>query len=551
MTSLADYNNNPGNLRPPKGVTYEGQIGVDENGFAIFENKSFGRNALVRDIEIKQKRGLNNPNDFLDVYTPRSKENPEEGRQNYKMGLAGHLGLNSPKDPFPENSVDKIADYISAFESGQPIQGEKKNDNIPESFTRTSIAEEMKSESDTNQATDEKKPEKPTLVDLAAQTGSYLAKKAEENPVATVAGLGGAALGATTSGLGAKNLVEMENRVKDAKAAYETAKAAARVAATAPAEIGQKLEIEAKRLEQQYLASKASQDALERELASATAESSRYAQPEPDARGKVAGESGTKAYARKMPGQLPPEAMLAEVEDMTSGKNARGKGAYDIAERNAANIQKQKEMGLGGWKMTGRGSEQMVLGPELTAQREAHMASARERVSQLTPEAKLAAEQAEQARQASATAEAVRQREVAAAQTAASKAEQGKTAAQATLETASKNAPRNIGKLGALWSKIPGANMLAGAGAGLSAAEALNRYEKGDKSGAVISTLQVLFDGMAMLPPGTPITAALKGIGVAGGLATTAYDLYRTYNMEQPPPPPQPQKARGGLTMLR
>ena len=36
--SLADYNNNPGNLRPPKGVTYDGQIGVDDKGFAIFEN---------------------------------------------------------------------------------------------------------------------------------------------------------------------------------------------------------------------------------------------------------------------------------------------------------------------------------------------------------------------------------------------------------------------------------------------------------------------------------------------------------------------------------
>mgnify|MGYP003345304440 CR=1 FL=1 len=27
MESRADYNNNPGNLRPPKDVTYEGQIG--------------------------------------------------------------------------------------------------------------------------------------------------------------------------------------------------------------------------------------------------------------------------------------------------------------------------------------------------------------------------------------------------------------------------------------------------------------------------------------------------------------------------------------------
>jgi hypothetical protein len=85
---------------------------------------------------------------------------------------------------------------------------------------------------------------------------------------------------------------------------------------------------------------------------------------------------------------------------------------------------------------------------------------------------------------------------------------------------------------------------------GMSAAEALNRYEKGDTTGAVISTVQTLLDGMSMLPPGTPITAALKGIGVVGGLALTAGDLYRTYNMEKQKPPP-PQKASGGLTLMK
>ena len=44
MSTLAEYNNNPGNLRPPAGVKYDGQIGVDENGFAIF-------GTLLRSIE--------------------------------------------------------------------------------------------------------------------------------------------------------------------------------------------------------------------------------------------------------------------------------------------------------------------------------------------------------------------------------------------------------------------------------------------------------------------------------------------------------------------
>ena len=50
MESLADYNNNPGNLRPPKGVTYEGQIGVDDKGFAIFETPAAGRQALLSEL---------------------------------------------------------------------------------------------------------------------------------------------------------------------------------------------------------------------------------------------------------------------------------------------------------------------------------------------------------------------------------------------------------------------------------------------------------------------------------------------------------------------
>ena len=361
-------------------------------------------------------------------------------------------------------------------------------------------------------------------------------------------GTAGAIAGAGASLLGNKGLAAMEKRVTDAKSAYEAARAAASGASNASAQTAQTLAAEAQRLEQEYKASLSGFQALERELAQATAESTRYLQPEVDTRGKVAGESGTKAYARKMPGQLPPEAMLAEVEDMTSGKNPRGKGAYDIAERNAANIETQKRLGMGNYKMTGTGSEQFVLGPEETARRQAQMDVAGQKAKQLAPQVQTAQGEVNAAQQARDTAEKIRQREVAAAQKAAREAQTAEQVAKTGVKTATEAAPSGVGKLGAIWQKIPGANILAGAGMGMSAAEALNRYEKGDTSGAVLSTVQVLLDGMAMLPPGTPITAALKGIGVVGGLATTAYDLYRTHNMEQQKPP---QKAHGGLTLMR
>jgi hypothetical protein len=240
--------------------------------------------------------------------------------------------------------------------------------------------------------------------------------------------------------------------------------------------------------------------------------------------------------------------MLAEVEDQTRGKNPRGKGAWDIADKNAANIETQKRLGMGGYKMTGTGSEQLVLGPEETARRQAQMDAAAQKAKQLSPQVEAARAETEASAKARETAEKLRQREIAAAQKTAREAQTAATTAETGVKTATQNAPSNIGKLGALWQKIPGANILAGAGAGMSAAEALNRYEKGDTTGAVISTVQTLLDSMAMLPPGTPITAALKGIGVVGGLAVTAGDLYRTYKMEKENPP---KKAMGGLTLMR
>jgi len=119
VESRSDYNNNPGNLRPPKDVVYKGQIGVDDKGFAIFENSEFGDRALRNDIEIKlRKEGIKTPSDFIDMYAPKGDENSEESRDNYKILMAQKLGLNSTTDPFPENPVDNIFNAIKAFEGG-------------------------------------------------------------------------------------------------------------------------------------------------------------------------------------------------------------------------------------------------------------------------------------------------------------------------------------------------------------------------------------------------------------------------------------------------
>ena len=392
-------------------------------------------------------------------------------------------------------------------------------------------------------------PEKrPNLKEMpeAYQKASRLVRNREGDISVPTVATAGAAVALAPEFFGNSGLKEMEKGVKDAKAAFESAKANAQAAAGASSETAQKLAAEANRLEQEYKASLTGYQALERELADAMAESKRYLPTEEGA--KVAGGKGSANYGRVMPGQQIPEALINEIEDMTGGKNPRGKGAWDIARQNAENIEKQKQLGGSSWQLSGKGNEQFVLPPEETAQRQAQMDAAGQKAKQLSPQVDAARAEAEAKASARDAAEKLRQKEVAAAQKTAREAQTAATTAQTGVKTAVEAAPSGVGKVGALWQKIPGATILAGAGMGMSAAEALNRYEKGDTTGAVISTLQVLLDGMAMLPPGTPITAALKGIGVVGGLALTAGDLYRTHMMEKENPP---KKAMGGLTLMR
>ena len=86
MGTIAQDYNNPGNLRPPKGVTYDGQIGIGDHGFAIFETPEAGKTALINDIQHKVGNGLNTPDSFIDKYSP-SGDNTDESRDNYKIYL--------------------------------------------------------------------------------------------------------------------------------------------------------------------------------------------------------------------------------------------------------------------------------------------------------------------------------------------------------------------------------------------------------------------------------------------------------------------------------
>ena len=310
MSTLAEYNNNPGNLRPPKDVKYDGQIGVDDKGFAIFENAEYGRRALLNDINIKLKRGLNTPDKFLDVYAPRGNENPEEARDNYRIFLAQTLGLKSTAEPFPKDSAERIAEAISKFEGGTwgkpPAQPSEE----------------------TEQGGDAQPPA-PTLGQKAEQllkdTGAVAAQAAEEYPTAARAGfdVAGALAGRKLSTMG-----EAARRDIAAQAA-RTPAAAAPPPAT-PAQVAP------------------------------------VTPPEPPSR-KVPGSSGAANWTRVM-GQDIPHVIAESAESMRASDP---RGGQALINRDIEAMRRIREMGLGGYQLSGSGSSQLMLPPEAAAARPA------------------------------------------------------------------------------------------------------------------------------------------------------------------------------------
>lgn len=223
--TLANWNNNPGNLRP-SGFTYPGQIGVDDKGFAVFKNKEAGHDALLHDVTTKIGRGLNSPEDFVDTYAPAG-DNTEEARMHYKINMAKALGLSSTRAPFPENSHQKIANLIAKQEGFSEPEETKKPDAASE--VASDAPNPVPEESDTGTTIPEPAPGDKTLSPTAlsvigggaglatgtaitgAQKGAHLAKgiynylsPAARSTIPRVepSMTGGAGLGSSTIGAG-------------------------------------------------------------------------------------------------------------------------------------------------------------------------------------------------------------------------------------------------------------------------------------------------------------------------------------------------------------
>ncbi len=268
---------------------------------------------------------------------------------------------------------------------------------------------------------------------------------------------------------------------------------------------------------------------------------------------KVPGSSGAANWVRAM-GQDVPDVIAETAENM---RKDNPKGGQAIIDRDVAAKQKIQQLGAGDYKLTGQGKGQLMLPPELAgerssamerelAERQARETAERTRLAQQEEARRIAAQQrVEAARRARQQAGEARQqadqaaRQARTQQAATQRAQSGVNVAGEALERAKQAQPGGLAKVGAATAKVaPKAlGVISGAATGMSAAEAIDRYKKGDYSGAVLSTLEATFGVMSMLPPAHPILLALRGLGTVGGAGLAAYEGYRALKGE-----PQPEE---------
>ena len=263
---------------------------------------------------------------------------------------------------------------------------------------------------------------------------------------------------------------------------------------------------------------------------------------------KVPGASGASNWVRAM-GEDVPDVLADEAANM---RKDNPKGGQAIIDRDTAAKQKIQSMGAGDYKLTGQGTSQLMLPPDLAAEKTAAMeselarrqsadAAERARLAQETEARRIAAERrvAEARQRRATTGMAVgdtsqQARQARQTQSAAQKAASGVNVAQQALRRAEGTKPGALAQLGGATAKVaPKAlGVISGAATGMAAMEAIEKFKQGDYSGAVLPTLEATFGVMSMLPPAHPILLALRGLGTAGGAALLGYEGYKAVRGE-------------------
>jgi hypothetical protein len=263
---------------------------------------------------------------------------------------------------------------------------------------------------------------------------------------------------------------------------------------------------------------------------------------------KVPGASGASNWVRAM-GQDVPDVIADTAENM---RKDNPKGGQAIIDKDVAAKQKIQNIGAGDYQLTGQGKGQLMLPPDLAAEKTAALnaelsqrqtadAAERARITQEAEARRIAAErrvaEARQNRATTGTAVGETSKQASQArqaQSAAQKAQSGVNVAQQALQRAESVKPGVLSQLGSATAKVaPKAlGVISGAATGMAAMEAIEKFKQGDYSGAVLPTLEATFGVMSMLPPAHPILLALRGLGTAGGTALLGYEGYKAVRGE-------------------
>lgn len=117
-------NNNPGNVRAVAGVTWQGQIGVDDAGFCIMDSRFHGLRMLAKVLlSYERKHNLNTIRGIIERWAPPTENNTPA----YEQAVAQHAGF-ALDDPITDDAAvfDAIVAGIIMHENGvQPYTSDE------------------------------------------------------------------------------------------------------------------------------------------------------------------------------------------------------------------------------------------------------------------------------------------------------------------------------------------------------------------------------------------------------------------------------------------
>ena len=256
-------------------------------------------------------------------------------------------------------------------------------------------------------------------------------------------------------------------------------------------------------------------------------------------------------------------------EQKKGAENYRGdntKGGQNIINQNSANKRRLEKIGLGtGYSLGPPVPGQLSLPDDISAEKNAKFLAEQQAQNNAALEAQRKAEiarkEVEETQRLRDRAEKTNYNRTETALSEKAATAQKLAEEDAKLADLKKKAPTGLGKAGVFAGKVAGKTIgaLSGIALPLAADEAAKRFNSGDTVGGVIATAEVVLAAMAMLPPGTPITAAMKAVGIGGGLAVATLDYLR--NRESKPAKPAatapkpantaPKPPSGGLSQYQ